>query len=282
MRFGFLASVLFHLCLVGAIVLWGRNLTTSDLAPEPTIPVELITEAELAERTNVPTMRREAEPTPEPESPPDDPVPVTQEIALAEPEPEPAPPAPPAPEPEPPEPEPEPEPEVPEPEPEPEPRPEPVERPKPSGLNLDALADKAREAKDRQQVRDPSEVQNAQAGPVDVDGTGVGRLTASEIALVRSHMQRCWSPPAGAPNAEKLVVTVSFDLNPDGTLRSPPKVTNSVQIDLSGNRYWKVAERDAVRAVIECQPYDFLPADRYEDWKEFEFNFDPSQMVGFQ
>ena len=108
------------------------------------------------------------------------------------------------------------------------------------------------------------------------------RLTASDKAKMRAAVQECWSSGIiiGAPEPEKLLVTLDIDLNRDGTLSGAPRVVNSLQISLSGNRFWKVAEREAVAAVNKCAPYDFLPQERYETWKEFRFNFNPAEMVG--
>lgn len=298
MRFGFVASVLFHLCIVGGIVVWGHDWANRELISEPTIPVELISEAKLAERTNVPTIRKDVpeEAPPEPEIP-DEPVAIEPEPVPVLPEPvvdpvveAPAEIAPPEPEVTT-EPEPEPVPDVPAPEapkpkpkpPEPKPDPKPVkkpEKPKSDGLDLDELDAFAEQAKNNQTQREPSEAPSAVRGSTDVDG-GVGELTASETALVKAHLKKCWTPLAGAPNAETLVVTIDFDLNRDGTLKTRPKVVNALQINTSGNRYWQVAEDIAMRAVLECQPYDFLPQDRYDIWKEIRLDFNPAEMAGF-
>ncbi len=281
MRFGFVASVLFHLCVAGAALVWGRDWTSDrDLISEPSIPVELITEARLADVTNVPAAIEEAAdaaPT-EPEVP-DDPVPIIEEpIIIAEVEPElVAPPAPPAKEE--PEPEPEkiaePEPEAPKPKPVP-PKPKPVvkkPKPKPQGLDLDALLDKAKKANDNGETRKPRET--PKIAEKARGGSNGGELTATETALVKAAMLKCWTPPDGAPNPEKLVVEVNIRLNRDGTLAQNPKVLNSTKINLSGNRFWKVAEQKALRAVVQCAPYDFLPQDRYDRWSDMTFNFAP-------
>jgi hypothetical protein len=95
-------------------------------------------------------------------------------------------------------------------------------------------------------------------------------------------MLRCWNSGTiiGAPEPEKLVVVIEFELNRDGSLASQPRVANALQISMSPNRFWKIAEREALSAVIKCAPYDFLPVERYESWKEFRFNFNPADMVG--
>ncbi|MEO1136040.1 MAG: hypothetical protein AAFW68_05425 [Pseudomonadota bacterium] len=99
---------------------------------------------------------------------------------------------------------------------------------------------------------------------------------------MQSAVQPCWSAGSiiGAPEPEKLLVTLVFELNRDGSLSTPPRVENALQINLSGNQFWKVAEREAISAVNKCAPYDFLPPEQYESWKEMRLNFDPSQMVG--
>ena len=278
MRFGFLISLLIHssVVLIGFLSLPSN--WRPDVQTEPVIPISLIAEAELDLTTSVPAAApepvEEAEPEPEPVEP--------------EPEPEPEPPAPaeetepePAPEPEP---EPEPAPVEEEPEPEPEPvKPEPKPEPKEEELDLAALSqliNKERE-KETSQSDAPAETSieadqaRAAIGPGD-------RLTASDQAKMRAAVEQCWNTGAviGAPEPEKLIVILEIDLNRDGSLRSAPRVANALQINLSGNRFWKVAEQSAVRAVVSCAPYNFLPQDRYDTWKEFRLNFDPSQMVG--
>jgi hypothetical protein len=100
---------------------------------------------------------------------------------------------------------------------------------------------------------------------------------------MRAAVGRCWQTQAliGAPEPEKLLVQLEVELNRDGTLRGQPRVANGLQISLSGNQFWKVAEQVAIRAVVSCQPYDFLAADRYDSWKDMQLNFDPREMAGF-
>jgi len=117
-----------------------------------------------------------------------------------------------------------------------------------------------------------------------IEAIGAGdRLAASEIDKMRAAVSRCWNASAiiGAPEPEKLIVELDIDLNRDGTLTGAPRVVNALQINLSGNRFWKVAEQNAVRAVQACQPYDFFDPSRYNEWKAFTLNFDPSIMAGF-
>ncbi|MEM9897900.1 MAG: hypothetical protein AAF742_00815 [Pseudomonadota bacterium] len=291
MRFGFLTSTLLHASALGLAFLSLPEAARTSVEYVPEIPIELLSEAEYAEETSVQAAAPEPEEKPEPEPAPE----PEEEEALAEekaPEPQPEP----QPEPDPlPEPQPQPEKEQekkPEPKPVPEPVPEPKPKPKPKPkkkaeeedpLDLDrlsALVDKAK--KDEQKKRTEGE-----GTPIKSDkkraAVGAGdRLAASDMMKVRTALNACWQTGSfiGAPEAEKLVVVVEVQLNPDGRLSKPPRVKNTVEINLSGNRFWKVAEREALNAVRRCEPLDFLPADRYDAWKEFEFTFNPAEAIG--
>lgn len=281
MRFGFFASLLAHLAVAGLMLLSLPESWRPDVEAEPYVPIELISEAELEKKTSVPAAQPEPveevkPPIPKPEPEPEvEPPAAEPEPALPEPEPEPVV-------------EPAPQPEKAEPKPPAKPAPDtPSLRPKKKKsdeLDLDALSalvDKAK--KEEAESAAPSETPAEATEEADRARPAVGagdRLTASEYAKMQAAIYKCWSPLYGAPEAEKLKVLLEIRLNRDGTLDGQPKVLNETAIVLSGNQFWKVAEQRAVRAVISCQPYDFLSQDRYEIWRVMEMNFDPSQMVG--
>lgn len=281
MRFGVIASVLLHLAIVGVGFLAPSFIKLPDVAPEPYVPLDLIAEAELDLKTSVPAASPEpvAEEQPVPEIPEpaveEQPAPAEEKPAETLPEPEPAPVVK---EPEPKKPEPKPEPKKPEP-----PKPAPVKKPEPKkdDLDLDAL-EKALVDLDpkKNNSQTPKETPSQTTEQADRARAAVGagdRLTASDEAKMRAAIQRCWTVGTiiGAPEPEKLLVNLEFELNRDGSLASPPRVTNELQINLSGNRFWKVAQREALTAVMKCAPYNFLPLDRYDSWKEFSMTFIP-------
>lgn len=290
MRFGVFASIVFHLALVGSVYLdlWPFEFRPT-ITPEPYIPLELIREAELSLRTSVPAAAPEPveeeieEPDlPEPEAEEEPPAPQEQfrpeEAAQQEPE-EPVVEKAPDPVAETPEPQSE---EKPEP-----PKETPTVKPKPqqtAELDLDALSQLIDREKEKQAER-PREAPSETTETADQARSAIGagdRLTASDRAKMKAAVERCWNASAiiGAPEPEKLRVEILIELNRDGTLATQPRVENALEINLSGNRFWKVAEQSALRAVVSCAPYDIFPQDRYQDWKSFLLNFDPSQMVG--
>lgn len=258
---GFLLSVFAHGALVASALVYFPS--ASRLAdPSRVIPVELVT---LGDTTNVRAARPEPEPELEPEPDPveTDPLPVT------DPEPESAPP-----EPEPeiipadPEPEPEPQPVEPEPEPEPEPvQPEPRREPEPRGLNLDdlsSLVDRSRDQR-REQADETGDARRG-AGP----GTA---MTATLQALAASQIQRCTRSNADAPANMDLAVVVRVRLERNGALAEPPRLVDENRVLNSPNPFLRVAGERALRAVIDCAPYD-LPAQNYPEWRLLEVNID--------
>ncbi|MEQ9143513.1 MAG: cell envelope integrity protein TolA [Parvibaculaceae bacterium] len=278
MRIGLLVSAALHAGLLVLTLVALPDTRPFEVAPTRALPVELVTIDEFT------SLRDAPRPTPTPEPP-------AEEIAEPEPEPlpEPAPepvPAPdpepaPAPEPEPaPAPEPEPAPEVkPEQEPEPEPEPEPRPQPKPATpraepkpafdpTQIAALLDKLPD----------EEPQPQRAQPQRAAATGAqAALTLSEIDAFKVQMRRCWSVPAGAANAESLVVQIKVYLRPDGSLAQPPQLINSARYN--SDSYFRAAADSAMRAIRRCAPFR-MPPDKYASWQEIDLNFDPSEMLG--
>ena len=274
MRIGVFASMLFHLAIVGAAYFSLPPGWRPDVAPEPAIPVELIREAELDLTTSVPAALPEVDPEIE-EPEPDLPEPVVEEPpapveeAVTEPEPEPIA---------------EDVIEQVEPEVKPEPKPTPP-KPQNDELDFDALSQLINKEKENEAAATPRDAPSEVTETAERARAAVGagdRLSASMNAKMQAAIGACWNSGViiGAPEPEKLVVSLEFELNRDGTLASQPRVANATQINLSGNRFWKVAEREAISAVVKCAPYDFLPLEQFETWKDMRLNFDPSLMVG--
>jgi TonB C terminal len=101
-------------------------------------------------------------------------------------------------------------------------------------------------------------------------GQNLPVLTANEINTLMQRLVACWSPPVAARNAPDLAVSVRINLVKDGSLARPPQVVNS-----SANPLFAKAAESAIKAVRTCAPFGFLPAAKYESWKEIEVNFDP-------
>ncbi len=110
--------------------------------------------------------------------------------------------------------------------------------------------------------------------------TSSAPMTISEVDAVRYKIEKCWIVPAGARDAENLIVQIRILLNQDGTIRGAPEIVNQSRMNQAGQQFFKIAAESARRAVLKCQPYDMLPPKKYERWQEIELTFNPKEMLG--
>ena len=110
-------------------------------------------------------------------------------------------------------------------------------------------------------------------GPADIDGRDA-QLAADLVDALRSRIEQCWNVPVGVRDAQGLRVKVRFQLGPGGKVMGGPVVLNRMN-----HPAFDAAANSAVRAVLACQPYDFLPPEHYELWQDVILNFDPARML---
>ena len=101
----------------------------------------------------------------------------------------------------------------------------------------------------------------------------VANLSQQEIAALRARLKECWKPPAGLADTEDLVVMLRVSLKPDGTLRDDPAM-----LAASASENGPALLRTAASALRQCQPYSFLPAAKYKEWKILDLSFSPTGL----
>lgn len=250
-----------------------------------------------------PPQKPEAQPEPKPEPKPA-PHPVdasaeilpdkkTAEVAkpVARPKPRPAPPKKPAPKP------------APKPEPKPEVKPAP--KPKPDLSKINELAQKSQQDKKREEaangvlqnlakIQKTKEAEEKQAQKIKkekakqnvatnlsnvvskvTDKTdakpSIAPIGLSELDRLRIHIAKRWNPPPAAAGADKLKVDIYVRLEPDGS------VTEASIVEVkryNSDRIYRAAANAALRAVLDASPLP-LPREKYDQWREFIFGFDP-------
>ena len=82
-------------------------------------------------------------------------------------------------------------------------------------------------------------------------------------AMFRSQVERCWKKPYGGIEVQKSEAAFAIRLKRDGSLEGM-----SVPEGAPSTPYLRVYQESALRAIIECQPYN-LPAAYFEEWKYF-------------
>lgn len=82
-------------------------------------------------------------------------------------------------------------------------------------------------------------------------------------AMFKTQVERCWKKPYGGIEAQQTEAEFSIRLKRDGSLEATP-----VAISAPSSPYVRVYQESALRAIIECQPYN-LPAAYFDEWKYF-------------
>jgi outer membrane biosynthesis protein TonB len=82
-------------------------------------------------------------------------------------------------------------------------------------------------------------------------------------SMFRSQVERCWKIPDRGIDSQNPEAAFTIRLKRDGTLEGMP-----VPEGTPATPYLRVYQESALRAIIECQPYN-LPAANFEEWKYF-------------
>lgn len=121
-----------------------------------------------------------------------------------------------------------------------------------------------------------SEQTPATAPGVDAPAESRANLTSDEVAQLKAHLRKCWKTPPGMESSQRMRVVVRLFLAPDGKLAADPELVEAPPPTRSGPRLVEAA----MSAVKQCQPFSFLPSDRYNEWKILDVNISPREMGG--
>lgn len=82
-------------------------------------------------------------------------------------------------------------------------------------------------------------------------------------SMFQSQVERCWKKPYGGIESQNPEAAFTIRLKRDGTLEGMP-----VPEGTPATPYLRVYQESALRAILECQPYN-LPAAYFDEWKYF-------------
>jgi TolA protein len=91
-------------------------------------------------------------------------------------------------------------------------------------------------------------------------------MSATIIDGLRQRFSECWDVPPSVRET-KETVDLKWSMTKQGRVVDQPVVI--------GGSGGAVAQQAAVAAVMACAPYDWLPVERYDLWKEIEWTFAP-------
>jgi hypothetical protein len=102
-------------------------------------------------------------------------------------------------------------------------------------------------------------------------------LSITEQHAIKAQIERFWNVPIGVKNADSIRVTLYIALKIDGTVEKIALIDKKCPIDNA--RECQAAIDSAIRAVNMASPLEGLDPTRYGYWKEFNFEFDPSEIA---
>lgn len=104
-------------------------------------------------------------------------------------------------------------------------------------------------------------------------------LAGNLVAALRSHLKSCAKLPPSVTPSDNVRVKLQVRLAPDGRLAAEPAL---IEVTAPSSAATKALElkQSAVSALMACQPYTMLPADRYREWRVLELSFAPQDFPG--
>jgi outer membrane biosynthesis protein TonB len=116
---------------------------------------------------------------------------------------------------------------------------------------------------------------NGPQADFDSEATTTANLSGDDRSAFKEHLKKCWKLPDGMSTEQSTKVTLRIFLKRDGGLAGEPML-----IEASASRDGPRLMQAAILSVKACQPFGFLPVDRYREWKALDVTFSPKEMAG--
>ena len=109
---------------------------------------------------------------------------------------------------------------------------------------------------------------------IDARASEKADVASSAIAEFRRHLKTCSKLPAALTPSDNVHVKLRVMMRPDGKLAAEP-----ILIEGTASMKGLELKQGAVQALMACQPYAMLPADRYGEWKVLDLSFTPNDFT---
>ena len=110
-------------------------------------------------------------------------------------------------------------------------------------------------------------------GDFDAPAEGAANISLDAAKALREHLKTCSILPKSISPSDnvKLVLRVAF--LPNGKLAKEPLLISG-----SASEKGPALLKSATDALLACQPYSELPADKYNEWKMLDLSFTPKDF----
>lgn len=104
--------------------------------------------------------------------------------------------------------------------------------------------------------------------------TNAAKIPQDAVSKFRAHLKTCARLPENVSPGDDVRVVLRIGLLKTGNLASPPAL-----IEASASAKGPLLMQAAIQALKACQPYDMLPADRYQEWRVLDLPFTPQDFA---
>jgi outer membrane biosynthesis protein TonB len=101
------------------------------------------------------------------------------------------------------------------------------------------------------------------------------KLPPEVVAELRRHLRSCARLPAEVAPTDSVRVRLRAVFASDGTLARPP-----ILIEAPPSAKGVAIVKSATSALLACQPYKMLPADKFGEWQVLDLPFTPQDFGG--
>jgi hypothetical protein len=115
---------------------------------------------------------------------------------------------------------------------------------------------------------------NAPSKDFDSEAMIAADLTGEQRAAFKAQLRKCWKLPGPTPAANPRIVMRIY-LHRDARLASDP-----VLISVTSPRDAIGVVEATKRALKDCQPFAFLPPEKYAEWRVLDLSLTPREMAG--
>lgn len=117
-----------------------------------------------------------------------------------------------------------------------------------------------------QSLQLPVILPDSEGGAIPADAKA--KLAGSVVSQFKDHVRSCWTPPPGVDGDTRVKVLVRVALRRDGRIVDAPVLIQAVASP-SG----PAVVQSAIKALQQCQPYGFLPVEKYKEWRVLDIGF---------
>jgi outer membrane biosynthesis protein TonB len=112
-------------------------------------------------------------------------------------------------------------------------------------------------------------------GDFDAPAASAANISLDSAKALREHLKTCSVLPKSVSPSDNVKIVLRVSLLPNGNLAKEPLL-----IQGSASEKGPALLKSATDALLACQPYSELPADKYNEWKMLDLTFAPKDFKG--